>query len=103
MSTMTLIIVVLSALVTAFFAAGYARGMSNAINGYRQPAPKEELAPQNGHWKAIGFALLMSIVVIAGMGYSTAFIYAGPFLVLITTAGVGLAFFIEKKTPAPKA
>lgn len=102
MSTMTLVIIVLAAIVTAFFATGYARGMSNAINGYRQPEVKEELAPQDGHWKAIGFALLMSIIVIAGMGYSTSFIYAGPLLVLVTTAGVGLAFFIETKTPAPK-
>jgi hypothetical protein len=101
MSTITLVIIVLSVLATVFFVAGYARGLMNAINGYHAPEEPEEVAPQNGHWKGISLALAMSILVIAGMGYSTFFVYLGPVLVLITTVGVGVAFFIEKKTPAP--
>ncbi|GHU11420.1 hypothetical protein FACS1894185_4640 [Betaproteobacteria bacterium] len=99
-STVTFIIIILSALAALVFAGGFIRGVKNAINGFRNPSEdKETPVEQNGHWGLIGLAFLASIVSIAGIGWHAAFIYAGPFLVIFTTLGVGVAFFIEKKVP----
>jgi hypothetical protein len=102
MSAITLIITIGSVLATAVFAAGYWRGVQNAINDFRQGETEEAPVPQDGHWGGIALAFALSIVSIAGIGYTPYFVYAGPFLVLVTTFGVGLAFFIEKKVPATK-
>jgi len=102
MSAITLIITIGAVVSTAVFAAGYWRGVQNAINDFRQGDTTEAPVPQDGHWGGIAFAFALSIVSIVGIGYTPYFIYAGPFLVLVTTLGVGLAFYIEKKVPATK-
>lgn len=103
MSTMTLLVILGAIASTIIFVAGFARGMANAINGYRAPAGKEAPVPQDGHWGGIALAFTLSIIVIAGIGFSPAFVYAGPILVLVTTVGVGIAFFVEKKVPPHRA
>ncbi|HEY0291127.1 MAG TPA: hypothetical protein VGC51_02140 [Hansschlegelia sp.] len=100
MSTVTLVIVLGSIIATAVFAAGYVRGVRNAFGEYRLEE-RDPPVPQHGHWGGIAFALLASIVIITAIGFSSAWVYAGPFLCLVTTLGVGVAFFIEK-TPASK-
>lgn len=98
MSTITLLVTLASIASTAVFVAGYVRGVRNAFSGYRVEET-EAPVPQNGHWGGIAFALLCSIVVITATGFSSAWIYAGPILCLVTTVGVGVAFFLEKQAP----
>jgi hypothetical protein len=99
-STVTLIIIILSAIATWIFVSGFIRGVRNAINDYRHPSASGETpVPADGHWGLIVLAFAASVISIAGIGYSSVFIYVGPFLVILTTLGVGVAFFIEKKIP----
>ncbi|MGW5960721.1 hypothetical protein [Methylorubrum thiocyanatum] len=99
MSSITLLIILGSVVSTAIFVAGYRRGVHNAFSGYGIEET-EQPVPQDGHWGGILLALLGSIVVITAMGFSSAWIYAGPILCLVTTIGVGVAFFIERQTPS---
>lgn len=100
MSTVTIIVIAASVIATIVFAAGFWRGVRNAINDYGRGTDEDrEAVPQDGHWGAIGFAVLASIVSIVGIGFTPAFVYVGPFLVIVTTIGVGVAFFIEKEVP----
>jgi hypothetical protein len=103
MSTISIVIIVLGALATALFIVGYVRGMQNALNGFRQADSVEPEVPQYGHWGAMGFATVASAVVIAVVGLTPLFVYAGPLLVIISAAATGYAFFLEEKVPAPKA
>jgi hypothetical protein len=73
--------------------------VKNAFNGYRQASNDDAPVSREGHWLTIAAALAFSVVSIAGMGYSPVFIYISLFSVIVTTLGVGTAFFIEKKVP----
>ncbi|WP_018900775.1 hypothetical protein [Rhizobium sp. 2MFCol3.1] len=100
MSTITIVIIAGAVLSTLYFAAGYLRGVQNAIADFRNGKDDEGVVPQHGHWIAIALAFLTSIISIVGIGYASWFIYVGPFLVLVTTLGVGLAFFVERRIDA---
>jgi hypothetical protein len=97
------LVIIASAVATVIYVAGFIRGVKNAFNGYRQAPDDDAPVSQEGHWLAIAVALTFSVVSIAGMGYSPVFIYISLFSVIVTTFGVGTAFFIEKKIPpAPR-
>jgi hypothetical protein len=100
---MTTIIIALGALGTALFAVGYFRGVQNALNSFRQPERDDLEVPQYGHWYSMGFATLASAVIIATVGITPAFVYAGPLLAILAAAANGLAFFLEEKIPAAEA
>ena len=97
MSNITIVIIAGALLSTLYFAAGYWRGVRNAIADFRNGKDDQGTVPQNGHWAGIALAFLTSIVSVVGIGYASWFIYVGPFLVLVTTVGVGVAFFFETK------
>jgi len=97
MSTITIVIIAGAILSTLYFAAGYLRGVQNAIADFRNGKDDTGVVPQYGHWFAIALAFLTSIISIVGIGYASWFIHVGPFLVLVTTVGVGLAFFVERR------
>ena len=102
MSTMSMIIIALGLLGTALFAVGYYRGVQNALNSFRQPEREDLDVPQYGHWYSMGFATLASAVIIATVGITPAFVYAGPLLAILAAAANGVAFFLEEKIPAPE-
>ena len=102
MSTISIVILVLGILATVLFAAGFVRGVQNALNGFRKGSEERFLVTDNAHWFAVGLSVLGAAVVIAAVGFIPAFIYAGPLLVLVSAAGTGLAFFIEDRE-APQA
>jgi hypothetical protein len=83
--------------VTAFFLAGFGRGLKNAIAEYRAGAPEPDDVPDYGYAGIAVLSVIASAVVIAGAGFSPAMIYAGPLLALVTAAGCGLAFFVEDR------
>lgn len=102
MSTISTIILILGLFATILFAAGFVRGVQNALNGFRKSGEQEQhLVTNNAHWTAVILSVVGAAVVIAAIGFIPAFIYAGPFLVLVSAAGTGLAFFLEEKEVSP--
>jgi ABC-type enterobactin transport system permease subunit len=94
MSTVTLIIILLGLAATALFIAGFARGLRQSISG--RDAASDTGAPEDSnHWPSVIFAVIASAAVIAAVGFIPAAIYAGPFLVILTAAANGLAFFLD--------
>lgn len=95
MSNISAVILTLSVLGTLLFAVGFIRGVKNAITAFRLPDDNSEVTDL-AHWPSVIFAVVVSAVVIAAVGFSPAFVYAGPILVIISGAAVGLAFFLEE-------
>jgi hypothetical protein len=90
-------ITIVGILVTAFFLAGFGRGLKNAIAEYRACAPESDEVSDYRYGGTAALSVVASAVIIAGAGFSPAMIYAGPLLALVTAAGCGLAFFVEDK------
>jgi hypothetical protein len=97
MSNVSLVIIIAGAAATLLFALGFLRGLRNAIAGRNQAAP-ESNDDEISRFPTALFAVVASAVVIAAIGFAPAAIYAGPFLVIVTAAAVGLAFFLEPKS-----
>jgi hypothetical protein len=93
------LITIVGILVTAFFMLGFWRGLKNAIAEYQAGVPESDKVPDYRYGWIAALSVLASAVVIAGVGFTPAMIYAGPLLALVTAAGCGLAFFIEEKVP----
>ncbi len=94
MSTVTTIILVLGLAATALFVAGFLRGLRQALDS-RNHASKDVPVSENEHWPSVIFAVIVSALAIAAVGFTSAAVYVGPFLVLLTAAGTGLAFFLD--------
>lgn len=92
------LITVAGIIITAFFLAGFWRGLQNAITEYRNGASEPRDVPDYRYGGIAALSVLASAIIIASAGFSPAMIYAGPLLALITAAGCGLAFFVEGKT-----
>jgi hypothetical protein len=94
---MYLFITIVGIAVTVFFLAGFWRGLRNAIAEYRAGAPEPNDVPDYRYGGIAAASVVASALIIAGAGVSPAMIYAGPLLALVTAAGCGLAFFVERK------
>jgi hypothetical protein len=90
------LITITGIIVTAFFMLGFWRGLKNAIAEYQSGVPESEEVPDYQYGWLAALSVIASAVVIAGAGFSPAMIYVGPLLALVTAAGCGLAFFVEK-------
>jgi len=95
MSNISTVILTLSILGTVLFAAGFIRGVRNAISAFRLPDDDSQVTDL-AHWPSVIFAVIASAVAIAAVGFSPIFVYAGPILVIISGAATGLAFFLEE-------
>ena len=89
------LITIVGIVVTIFFLAGFWRGCKNAIAEYRAGSPESDVVPDYRYGWIAALSVVASALVIAGVGFSPAMIYAGPLLALVTAAGCGLAFFME--------
>lgn len=96
MSTVSLIIIIAGAAATLLFALGFLRGLRNAIGGRNQPAPASN-DDEISRFPTALIAVVASAIAIAAVGFTPAAIYIGPFLVIVTAAAVGIAFFLEPK------
>lgn len=101
MSTVSTAIIAGGAIASAIFAAGFVRGLRQSIAGRDVEAKKEEVADSN-RWPSIILAVIASAAIIASIGYWPNAVYIGPFLVLVTAAGTGLAFFLDRGVTAAK-
>lgn len=91
------LITIAGIVVTIFFLAGFWRGCMNAISEYRAGTPESDDVPDYRYGGIAALSVIASAVIIAGVGFSPAMIYAGPLLALVTAAGCGLAFFMEDR------
>lgn len=92
-----LLIALLGLASTLIFLAGCAKGMKDAIHEYgtaRDPA--DDIDGASGVGPGAFFAFVASALVITLAGFSSAWIYAGVLLNIVTTVGVGLAFFVDR-------
>ena len=102
MSTISTIILILGVFITILYVAGVIRGLRNAFNGFRKNGQDGQyLVTDNAHWTAVILSIVGAAAVISAIGFAPAFVYAGPFLALVTAMGVGVAFFIEEKEIPP--
>lgn len=94
MSTLSLILLILGLVATAIFIAGFVKGLKQTIanRGTKGEAP----APATSDpWPSVIFAVIASALIIAAVGFVPYAVYAGPFLVILTAAANGVAFFLD--------
>jgi hypothetical protein len=101
MSTIFTVIVVLGLFGAAVFLSGFVTAVREAIQQHGDTTPEAEWVDK-GHygWSAF-FAVFASALVIALVGVSPIWIYAGPLLAIVTATGVGIAFFVGRSSTVP--
>jgi hypothetical protein len=90
------LIVVLGLVATAFFLAGFWKGVRNAVIEYQSNKPESDDVPEYNYAGIAAISVAASGLLIAMPGFSPAWIYAGPLMAIVTAAGCGLAFFMEE-------
>jgi len=90
------LIIILGLAATVLFVAGFGRGLRNAIAEYRSHSFEPSDVPDFNYAGVAAISVIASGVIIALAGVSPVFIYLGPLLAIVTAAGVGVAFFVEK-------
>ena len=81
---------------TLIFAAGFVRGVRAALRSFRQP-DDGGVVGKHSRVGAIILSTAASGVVSALIGVFPQFIYAGPVLVILATAAIGIAFLVEDR------
>jgi NADH:ubiquinone oxidoreductase subunit 5 (subunit L)/multisubunit Na+/H+ antiporter MnhA subunit len=97
MSGVFVVALVLGALATALFVAGYVRGTIHAIRNHHldsQP-PASANESTNYAWLIL-LAVVCAAVAIGLIGVSPYLFYIGPFLAIGTAAVNGYAFFYDR-------
>ncbi len=100
MSPIFTAIIVLGLCGAAVFISGFITAVREAIHQHGDATPEGEWVDR-GHygWSAF-FAVFASALIIALVGFSPIFIYAGPLLAIVTATGVGIAFFVGQSKRA---
>lgn len=97
MSTLQIAFLILGAIATVIFVAGYVKGAKIALSTYDDDTVEVDDSGDIKHyWAPIAAAVGAAIAVIGLMGVNPIFIYAGPLLVIGTAAGIGSAFFFDR-------
>jgi hypothetical protein len=95
MSSISVILLVLGLVATAIFVAGFVKGLRETIVN-RDAKGKAEATSTSDHWPSVIFAVIASALIIAAVGFAPYAVYAGPFLVILTAAANGVAFFLDR-------
>ena len=90
------LIVVLGLAAALLFLAGFVKGLNNAITEYNSGVPESSEVPDYKYGGIAAISVFASASFIALAGVAPNWIYAGPLLALVTAAGCGLAFFLER-------
>jgi hypothetical protein len=97
MSTLMILTLVLGALATGLFVAGYFRGTANAIRNHRSTIqPSAAIADEKAYGWSMAFAVVAAAALIGSLGVSPVFFYLPPLLVIGTAAVNGYAFFLDR-------
>jgi len=101
MSMLFILFLALGALATILFVAGYVRGTRAALASYADDTVEvDDSGDVKTYWWSIALAVLGAALAIGLAGVHPLFIYAGPLMVLVTAAGIGLAFFLDDPAKA---
>jgi hypothetical protein len=100
MTSVSTTIIVLGLIATAIFVAGFYRGLRQSIAGRDSASSNEANYDSSDRWPSVIFAVVASAAIITLVGFYPAAIYFGPFLVVLTAAANGVAFFLDKGTAA---
>ncbi|MGA0533704.1 hypothetical protein [Hansschlegelia sp. KR7-227] len=96
MSPLVLVFVLLGALATALFVAGYVRGARIALASYDDATVEvDDSGDIKTYWWPIALAVVAATAIVALAGVHPLFIYAGPLLAIVTAAANGAAFFLD--------
>ena len=95
MSGLFIFFLILGAASTNLYAAGYVTGMKQAFADVDQDTDVTDYK-DSAYTASIACAVVAAAVIIGLVGQSPIFVYAGPLLAIVTTFGVGFAFFYEK-------
>jgi hypothetical protein len=96
MSTVSITIIVLGLIATAIFAAGFYRGLRQSIAGRDVKGSDDAGYDASDRWPSVILAVIASAAIISLVGFYPSAIYFGPFLVVLTAAANGVAFFLDK-------
>ncbi|WP_424934543.1 hypothetical protein [Amaricoccus macauensis] len=82
---------------TLLFVAGYLRGVRVALRSCNDDRIETDTSGDlTAYWWKIGIGVLAASALIFLAGTSPIFVYAAPFMAIMTAAANGLAFFVEK-------
>lgn len=97
MSTLDIVFLILGAVATLIFIAGYIRGARTALANHDDPKIEiDDTGDVETYWWPIVLAVLAAATLIGLVGVSPFFIYVAPLFAIGTAAVNGLAFFLEK-------
>jgi hypothetical protein len=100
MTSVSTTIITLGLIATAIFVAGFYRGLRQSIAGRDNASSEKADYDASDRWPSVIFAVVASAAIITLVGFYPAAIYFGPFLVVLTAAANGVAFFLDKGTAA---
>ena len=95
MSGLLMFFLLIGAIATILYAAGYSVGVKQAFEDAQQEDEDTDYK-DSAYTVSIAIAVLASAVIIGLVGVNPIFIYAGPVLAIVTTFMVGYAFFYER-------
>lgn len=96
-SSTQIVFLILGAIATAVFIAGYIKGTKIALASYNDDTIEvDDSGDIQTYWGPIFAAVLFAVVIVGLAGVHPAFIYAGPACAVGTAFGIGLAFFVDR-------
>ncbi len=95
MSGLFIFFLIIGAVATILYAAGYATGIKQSFTDVEEDKEITEYK-DSAYTVTIALAVIASAVIIALVGVNPIFVYAGPILAVVTTFMVGFAFFYER-------
>jgi hypothetical protein len=100
MSAIFIAIVAFGLFGAAVFISGFIVAVRETIRERRDATPEREWEDKGRYGWSAFFAVFASAVVIALAGVNPLWIYAGPWLAIVTATGVGIAFFVGREKRA---
>ncbi|ODA69062.1 hypothetical protein A7A08_00898 [Methyloligella halotolerans] len=98
MTTLLIVFLVLGAIATALFFAGYTHGTIAAMRSHNdQTVEVDDSKDIQRYGWPVALAVLAAATIIGLMGVAPAFIYVAPVLTIVTAAVNGIAFFAEDR------
>ena len=97
MSTVFTAIVIFGLIGAAVFLVGLTKGVRDTLTERKAPSRQAAWSEDRGYGLSALVAVLVSAVVIGLAGVSPGWIYAGPFLAIVTATGVGVCFLVGNR------
>ena len=97
MSAIFTAVVIFGLIGAAVFLIGLTKGVRETLTERRTPSRETAWSADRSYGLSALVAVVVSAVVIALAGVSPGWIYAGPFLAIVTATGVGVCFLVGNR------